>query len=78
MIARIFEDLEIWKKAREIVKNIHLDYSKGSCWEVKNLYYIEEDVNYFDKETALLRREACEYEKNSIAKFMNHLRKGRK
>lgn len=116
MIARTFEELEIWKKAREIVKNIHLDfseikdfefrnqiysagysimnnisegfgreskkefarfldYSKGSAWEVKNMYYIAEDVNYIDDETALKRREACEHEKNSIAKLRNHLKK---
>jgi four helix bundle protein len=78
MLARTFEELDIWKKAREIVKNTHLDYSKGSCWEVKNMYYLAEDVNYLDKETATMRREACEYEKNSIAKFMNHLKKGYK
>ncbi len=63
MLARTFEELDIWKKAREIVKNTHLDYSKGSCWEVKNMYYLAEDVNYLDKETATMRREACEYEK---------------
>ncbi len=114
MIAKNFEELEIWKKAREIVKNIHLDfadtrdfgfkdqiyragysimnnisegfgreskkefrhfldYSKGSAWEVKNMYYIAEDVGYINAEIALKRREDCEHVKNSIAKLMNHL-----
>jgi four helix bundle protein len=115
MIAKTFEELDIWKRAREIVKNVHLDfadikdfefrnqiysaaysimnnisegfgreskkefhrfldYSKGSAWEVKNMYYIAEDVNYIDADTAKLRRDALEYEKNSIAKFMQYLK----
>ena len=116
MIATKFEELEIWKKAREIVKNINedfsdvkdfefrnqiysagysimnnisegfareskkdfcrfLDYSKASSWEVKNMYYIAEDVKYIDSKKAQLRRDDCEYEKNSIAKFMQYLKK---
>ena len=51
-----------------------LDYSKGSSWEVKNMYYIAEDLKYLNSETANIRREACEHEKNSIAKLMNHLK----
>ncbi len=115
MIASCFEELEIWRRAREIVKNVHLDfseakdfefknqiysaaysimnnisegfgresvkefvrfldYSKGSSWEVKNMYYIAEDIKYIDAETAKNRRDACEFEKNSIAKLMNYLK----
>ncbi|MGD9994930.1 MAG: four helix bundle protein [Salinivirgaceae bacterium] len=115
MIATCFEELEIWKRAREIVKNIHLDFSdikdfefknqiysagysimnnisegfgresvkefirfldfsKGSSCEVKNMYYIAEDVKYIDPETAKIRRDACEFEKNSVAKLMNYLK----
>ncbi len=115
MIAKRFEDLEIWKKARVIVKMIHLDFadnrdfefrnqiysagysimnnisegfgrestkefhrfldfSKGSAWEVKNMYYVAEDVNYIDPLIAEERREACEHEKRSIAKLMQHLK----
>ncbi len=116
MIAKRFEDLEIWKKAREIVKNIHvdfaelpdfefnnqiysagysimnnisegfgreskkefcrfLDFSKGSAWEVKNMYYIAEDVFYLSTDKAQERRDSCEHVKNSIAKLMQHLKK---
>lgn len=116
MIATRFEELGFWKKAREIVKNIHedfsdirdfefrnqiysagysimnnisegfgreskkefhrfLDFSKASAWEVKNMYYIAEDVKYIDPKKAELRREECERVKNSIAKFMIHLKK---
>lgn len=108
-----FEDLEIWKIAREIVNGIHedfsevkdysfknqiysagfsimndisegfgreskqefhrfLDFSKGSCCEVKNMYYIAEDLKYISLEIAQKRREKCELEKNSIAKFMKY------
>lgn len=115
MIAKNFEELEIWKKAREIVKNIHLDFSenkdfefknqiysagysimnnisegfgresdkefvrfldfaKGSCCEVKNMYYVAEDLNYRDAITADNRRSPIEHEKNSIAKLMNYLK----
>ena len=110
-----FEDLEIWKIAREIVNNIHndfssnrdysfknqiysagfsimnnisegfgreskqefhrfLDFAKGSCCEVKNMYYIAEDLKYIDCETSQIRRDKCELEKNSIAKFMKYLK----
>lgn len=115
MIATCFEELEIWKKSREIVKNIHVDFSdikdfefkdqiysagysimnnisegygresskefvrfldfaKGSCCEVKNMYYIAEDVKYISPQLAEQLRSACEHEKNSIAKFMLHLK----
>ena len=110
-----FEELEIWKITREIVRNVHrdfkdikdfnfknqiqsagyfimnnisegfgreskkefhhfLDIAKGSCCEVKDIYYIAEDLSYIDHETALKRREQCEFEKNSIAKLMKYLK----
>ncbi|HAZ00780.1 MAG TPA: four helix bundle protein [Marinilabiliales bacterium] len=115
MTASCFEELEIWKRSREIVKNIYLDFSeikdfefrnqiysagysimnnisegfgreskkefirfldfsKGSSWEDKNMYYIAEVVGYIDSEIAKKRREACEFEKNSIAKLMGYLK----
>jgi len=115
MFAMGFEDLEIWKMAREIVKDVYLDFgscrdfefrnqinsaaisimnniaeghgreskkefhqflniAKSSCNEVKNMYYIAEDLNYTDKTTAENRRSRCEHEKNSIAKLMYHLK----
>lgn len=115
MLAKSFEDLEIWKMAREIVKDIYRDFSsckdfdfrnqinragisimnniaegfsreskkefhqflniaKGSCGEVKNMYYIAEDLNYLDQNTAEIRRKRCDHEKNSLAKMMLHLK----
>jgi len=114
-----FEDLEIWKIAREIVNNINddfkntkdfsfknqiysagfsimnnisegfgreskiefhrfLDFSKASCNEVKNMYYIAEDLKYISKEIAIIRRDRCEQEKNSIAKLMKYLKTKKK
>lgn len=115
MFAKGFEDLEIWKMTREIVKDVYLDFStcrdfefrnqinravisimnniaeghgreskkefhqflnvsKASCNEVRNMYFIAEDLNYINKETAENRRARCEHIKNSIAKFMYHLK----
>jgi four helix bundle protein len=115
MFAKSFEDLEIWKMAREIVKDVYLDFSacrdfefrnqinsaaisimnniaeghgregkkefhqflnisKSSCNEVKNMYYIAEDLNYLDKEISEKRRSRCDHEKNAIAKLMYHLK----
>ena len=115
MLAKSFEDLEIWKMAREIVKDIYQDFSsckdfdfrnqinragisimnniaegfsreskkefhqflniaKGSCGEVKNMYYIAEDLNYLDKDIAEIRRKRCDHEKKSLAKMMFHLK----
>jgi four helix bundle protein len=115
MLAKSFEDLEIWKMAREIVRDIYKDFSsckdfdfrnqinragisimnniaegfsreskkefhqflniaKGSCGEVKNMYYIAEDLNYLEKDTAEIRRKRRDHEKNSLAKMMLHLK----
>lgn len=115
MLVTRFEDLEIWKLAREIVNDIYSDFknlkdfefknqitsaglsvmnnisegfsreskkefhqflniAKGSSGEIKNMYYIAEDLNYIDNTLAEQRRERCEKEKNMIAKFMKHLK----
>lgn len=115
MLAKSFEDLEIWKIAREIVGNVYADFSsckdldfrnqinragisimnniaegfsreskrefhqflniaKGSCGEVKNMYYLAEDLNNLNNETSEIRRKRCDHEKNAIAKMMLHLK----
>lgn len=115
MLAKSFEELDVWKMAREIVRDIYKDFSscrdfefrnqinsagisimnniaegfsreskkefhqflniaKGSCGEVKNMYYIAEDLIYIDKDTSENRRKRCEHEKNSLAKMMLHLK----
>lgn len=115
MLVTRFEDLEIWKLAREIVKDIYSDFkslkdfefknqitsagisvmnnisegfsreskkefhqflniAKGSSGEIKNMYYIGEDLNYINSTLAEQRRDRCEKEKNMITKFMKHLK----
>ncbi|HLN19631.1 MAG TPA: four helix bundle protein [Bacteroidales bacterium] len=113
-----FEDLEIWKYARDLVNLIYSDFrncndfnfknqlisagisimnnisegycrfsdaefrqflniSKGSCGEVKSMYYIAEDQNYVSPEISIDRRKRCTYLINSIGKLMSYLKKNK-
>jgi four helix bundle protein len=110
-----FEELEIWKMARELVNTIYSDFkecrdfgfkdqitragisimnnisegfcrggdaelrqflkiSKGSAGEVKNMYYIAEDQNYVQSETAFNRRNKTQRLINGTGKFIKYLR----
>lgn len=62
---------------RESKKEFHrfLDIAKGSTCEVKNMYYIAEDLGYISTEKAEIRRDKCELEKNMTAKMMGYLKK---
>lgn len=51
-----------------------LNISKGSIGEVKNMYYIAEDLNYIAKEEALKRRDKSQQLINSISKFIQYLK----
>lgn len=114
-LAKSFEELEIWKLARVLVKNIYADFSnsrdysftnqiqsaavsimnniaegfsreskkefhqflniaKGSAGEVKSMYYVAEDLQLVNQETAQKRRDTCDHIKNSIARLMKHLK----
>ena len=115
MLVKKFEDLDIWKLGREIVRDVYKDFcnckdyefrnqinkaaisimnniaegysreskkefhqflniAKSSCNEVKNMYYIAEDLNYLATELCNTRRTRCEHEKNAIAKLMKYLK----
>ena len=50
-----------------------LNISKGSSGEVKNMYYIAEDQNYTDKDTAAERRIRCQQLMNSLGGFIKYL-----
>jgi four helix bundle protein len=110
-----FEDLDVWKSSRELVKMVYSDFtgckdfafrdqitragisvmnnisegfcrksdvefrqflniSKGSAGEVKNMYYIAEDLNYIDSSTASERRIKCQQILNSLGGFMKYLK----
>jgi four helix bundle protein len=109
-----FEDLELWKSARRLVRLIYSDFntckdftfrnqvtsagisimnnisegfcrrsdaefrhflniSKGSSGEVKNMYYIGEDLNYVSKEVAIERRAEFQKLMNGLGRFMKYL-----
>jgi four helix bundle protein len=51
-----------------------LNISKGSAGEVKNMYYIAEDLNYITNEVATVRRDKSQQLINSISKFIQYLK----
>ena len=51
-----------------------LDYAKGSCGEVRNMYCIAEDQGYVDSESATKRREQARKISRGIASLAKHLR----
>jgi four helix bundle protein len=110
-----FEDLDIWKNARIMTKQVYLDFqsnrdyafrdqvqrasvsimnniaegfcretdrekinflkfAKGSAGEVKNMYYIAEDLNYLSTKICSERRNSIQGLMNGIASFMKFLR----
>jgi four helix bundle protein len=110
-----FEDLEIWKKARIVTRQVYLDFqtnrdfafrdqiqrasvsimnniaegfcresdrekinflkfAKGSAAEVKNMYYLAEDLNYLSASICTDRRNSIQGLMNGIAGFMKFLR----
>jgi four helix bundle protein len=54
-----------------------LNISKGSAGEVKNMYYIAEDLSYIDQVTAKLRKEKCQRIINGSGSLMTYLKSSR-
>ena len=52
----------------------YLDISKGSCGEVRSMYYAGEDLNYVTPETAEIRRNKASQIAAGIASLTGHLR----
>jgi four helix bundle protein len=50
-----------------------LNFSKGSSGEVKNMYYLAEDLKYVDIDKASDRRDRCQKIINSLGGFMKYL-----
>jgi four helix bundle protein len=110
-----FEELDIWKNARLVTKQVYLDFqtnrdfsfkdqiqkasvsimnniaegfcresdrekinflkfAKGSAGEVKNMYYIAEDISYLSVNICRDRRNSIQGLMNGIASFMKFLR----
>ena len=55
-------------------KTNFLKFAKGSAGEVKNMYYIAEDLNYLPADICSDRRNAIQGLMNGIASFMKFLR----
>ena len=52
-----------------------LDIAKGSCGEVRSMYYVAEDLNYVSSDLANERRAMACQVSGGIAKLTKHLRK---
>jgi four helix bundle protein len=52
-----------------------LDVAKGSCGEVRSLYYTAEDLGYIDLANAEARRSQAKKISAGIASLTSHLRK---
>jgi four helix bundle protein len=111
---RNFEELDIWKNARKVTKQVYQDFrlnrdfgyrdqiqrasvsimnniaegfcrqtkkeminfcnfAKGSAREVKNMYYIAEDLGYLSIDDCNERRNAIQRLMNGISGFMHYL-----
>lgn len=51
-----------------------LNFAKGSAGEVKNMYYIAEDLNYLETEIVNGRKEKCQRLINAISSLMKYLK----
>ncbi len=54
-----------------------LDVAKGSCGEVRNMYYTAEDLRYITPAIAETRRTSTRQISAGIASMTVHLRKGK-
>jgi len=52
-----------------------LDIAKGSCGEVRSMYYSAEDLEYVNSETAALRRNRAQQISAGIVSLSKYLRK---
>lgn len=52
-----------------------LDISKGSCGEVRSMYYTATDLGYVGEETARIRHESARNIASGTGSLLKHLRK---
>lgn len=62
--------------SRDGDKEFHrfLTIAKGSCGELKSMYYLAEDLNYLNQEVTTKRKEMAQTQLNRISVFMKYLR----
>jgi four helix bundle protein len=51
-----------------------LNFARGSVGEVKNMYYVAEDLKYLSPETSMNRRNSAQGLMNGISSFMKYLK----
>ena len=51
-----------------------LNFARGSIGEVKNMYYVAEDLKYLTPETCMTRRNSAQGLMNGISSFMKYLK----
>ena len=110
-----FEDLEIWKKSRNVTKLVYqdfrssrdfgyrdqiqrasvsimnniaegfcrqtkkekinfLNFAKGSAGEIKNMYYLAEDLGYLSTNICIERRDSIQGLINGTSAFISYLK----
>lgn len=55
-----------------------LNIAKGSCGELKSMYYLAEDIQYINGAIAIDRRQSVNQLMNGIGKMMQYLRNSKK
>jgi len=75
-IAEGFERGQIAKDNKQFVN--FLNFSYGSCGEVKSMLYIAEDLNYIDEVRAKQMRDKCYSLSQKILAFITYLQKNDK
>lgn len=65
---------EGFERSTDTEKARFMDIAKGSCGEVRSMYYSAEDLRYVSAERATQRREASKKIARGISSLASHLR----
>ena len=66
---------EGFERSTDTEKARFMDIAKGSCGEVRSMYYVAEDLLYVPAERAEVRREELRKIARGISSLASHLRK---
>lgn len=65
---------EGFERSTDTEKARFMDIAKGSCGEVRSMYYAAEDLRYISAEKAAQRREASRKISRGLSSLASHLR----